>query len=59
MTTSAKPETSFEQIVRVTTYEAFQAREGIPVITGFAVDETGSLYVASYLLLFLLTQVTG
>ena len=27
--------------------------------TGFDVDETGSLYVASYLLMFLLTQVTG
>ena len=27
--------------------------------TGFAVDETGSLYVASYLLMFLLTRVAG
>jgi len=45
MATSTKPETNFEQIVRVTTYEAFQAREGIPVIKGFAVDDLRTVEV--------------
>ena len=39
MSTSAKPEIDHEQIVRVTAYNAFQEREGIPIITGFAVDD--------------------
>ena len=39
MTSSAKPQIDHEQIVRVTAYKAFQEREGIPIITGFAVDD--------------------
>jgi quercetin dioxygenase-like cupin family protein len=39
MTSSARPQIDHEQIVRVTAYNAFQEREGIPIITGFAVDD--------------------
>ena len=45
MATSIKPEANFEQIVRVSTYGAFQAHEGIPVITGFAVDDLRTVEV--------------
>ena len=45
--TTAKPELrpDQERIVRVSAYEAFQVREGIPVITGFAVDDLRTVEV--------------
>ena len=41
MSTASKPEVLADQerLVRVSAYEAFQAREGIPVIGGFAVQD--------------------
>ena len=41
MSTVSKPEVQADQerLVRVSAYDAFQAREGIPIIHGFAVQD--------------------
>ena len=42
----ARPEQ--ERIVKVDAYRAFQAREGIPVVTGFAVDDLRTLELGDW-----------
>ena len=45
--TTSKPEVrpDQERIVKIDAYRAFQAKEGIPVVTGFAVDDLRAVEV--------------